>query len=144
MTAGRRILCLDLGKRRVGLAISDELGLTAQGLPTIEIKGLDDLVGQLTPIINGYSVSELVLGLPRKLDGSDTDLTPLVHQAKELLEKTFGLPVRLLDERLTSRIAQQTIHEMGHKLKGRKKALDRISASIILTDYLSRHGTEKK
>jgi putative Holliday junction resolvase len=135
-----RVLCLDLGKRRVGLAVSDELGLTAQGLPTIEIGGLDDLVGQLTPIVSGYSVAELVVGLPRKLDGTDTDLTPFVLQARDRLEDAFGLPVRLFDERLTSRIAQQAVHEMGHKLKGRKKALDRISASIILTDYLSRHG----
>lgn len=135
-----RVLCLDLGKRRVGLAVSDELGLTAQGLPTIEINGLDDLIDQLGQVISGYSVSELVVGLPRKLDGTDTDLTPFVLQAKGKLEAAFGLPVRLFDERLTSRIAQQAVHEMGHKLKGRKKALDRISASIILTDYLSRHG----
>lgn len=135
-----RALCLDLGKRRVGLAVSDELGLTAQGLPTIEIKGLEDLVGQLAPIVSGYSVSQLVVGLPAKLDGSDTDLTPFVHQAKERLEGAFGLPVCLYDERLTSRIAQQALHDMGHKLKGRKKAMDRISASLILTDYLSQHG----
>lgn len=139
-----RILCLDLGKRRVGLAVSDELGITAQGLPTIEIKGLDDLIGQLHPIIAGFSVSELVLGLPRKLNGSDTDLTPFVLQAKERLESAFGLPVHLYDERFSSRIAQQAVHEMGHKLKGRKKALDRISASIILTDYLSRHVAKKE
>ncbi len=135
-----RLLCLDLGKRRVGMAVSDELGMTAQGLPTIEIKGLDDLVAQLAPIISGYSVAELVLGLPRKLDGTDTDLTPFVLQARERLERDFLLPVHLFDERLSSRIAQQTMYEMGYRLKGRKKALDRISASIILTDYLSCHG----
>lgn len=135
-----RVLCLDLGKRRVGLAVSDELGLTAQGLPTIEIKGLDDLVGRLKPIVSDYSVAELVIGLPTRLDGAETDLTAFVHQAKEKLESAFGLPVRLFDERLTSRIAQQAVHEMGYKLKGRKKALDRISACIILTDYLSLHG----
>jgi len=135
-----RILCLDLGRRRVGLAVSDELGITAQGLPTIEIKGLDDLQRQLAGIMTDYRIGDIVIGLPRKLDGSDTDLTPFVLQAKDRLESVFGLPVHLFDERFSSRIAQQAVHDMGHKLKGRKKALDRISASIILTDYLSRHG----
>ncbi len=139
MTAPR-ILCLDLGRRRVGLAVSDELGITAQGLPTIEIKGLDDLQRQLAGIMTDYRIGDIVIGLPRKLDGSDTDLTPFVLQAKDRLESVFGLPVHLFDERFSSRIAQQAVHDMGHKLKGRKKALDRISASIILTDYLSRHG----
>lgn len=134
-----RILCLDLGKRRVGLAVSDELGITAQGLPTLEIAGLNDLVKKLSPVVSGYGASEIVLGLPSRLDGTDTDLTPFVRQAKEVLESAFGLPVSLYDERLTSRMAQQALHGMGRGLKGRKKSLDMISASIILTDYLSRH-----
>ena len=137
-----RTLCLDLGRKRVGLAVSDELGITAQGLPTLAIRGLDDLLRQLTPIVAEYRIADIVLGLPQKLDGSDTDLTSFVRQAKEKLEARFGLPVRLYDERLTSKIAQQAVHDMGHKLKGRKQALDRIAATIILTDYLSQHGTK--
>lgn len=138
----RRILCLDLGKRRVGLAVSDGLGITAQGLEPLEIRDLEDLCGKLSPLVERYNPSALVLGHPKRLDGSDTDLTPFVLQARETIGTRFGLPVHLYDERLTSRLAQQAIHDTGGKLKDRKRDLDRIAAVIILTDYLSRHGSK--
>jgi putative Holliday junction resolvase len=125
------------------MAVSDELGITAQGLPTIEIKNLDDLLHKLQPVLSEYQIAEVVLGQPSKLDGSDTDLTSFVLQTKQRLESSLGLPIHLYDERLTSRIAQQAVHAMGCKLKGRKKALDRISASIILSDFMSQHGKKK-
>lgn len=140
----KRFLALDLGRRRVGLAVSDELGITAQGLEPLEIKGLDDLLEKLSVLIQRYRPSGLVLGLPKKLDGTDTDLTSFVLEARERLKLEYRLPVHLYDERLTSRLAQQAIHHAGHSLKKRKRDLDRIAAVIILTDFLKRYGQNQE
>lgn len=141
----KRYLALDLGKRRVGVAVSDELGITAQGLKPLEIKDLDDMMDKVAVLIQKYRPSGLVLGLPKRLDGADTDLTPFVLEAKQRLEQGCQLPVHLYDERLTSRLAQQAIHLSGRSLKKRKRDLDGISAVIILTDFLKRYGqTQEK
>ncbi len=142
--ASPRILAIDLGRHRVGLALSDELGITAQGLETLEIKSLDDLILRLSSLLRQYPVSQIVLGLPKRMDGSDTDLTAWVYQAREKLAERFSLPVHLYDERFTSRLAQQAIHRAGGSLKKHKKHLDRISAVLLLTDYLSRYGPQKE
>ncbi|MBU1356424.1 MAG: Holliday junction resolvase RuvX [Candidatus Edwardsbacteria bacterium] len=134
-----RILSLDLGRRRVGLALTDELLISAQPLPPLEIRGIPDLMKQLFPIITQNNVTALVVGRPARLDGSDTHLTCFVDKVKSRLEGEFKLPVYLYDERFTSKIAQQSIHLAGQKLKDNKKALDSISASIILSDFLKLH-----
>ena len=134
-----RILGLDLGRRRVGLALTDELLISAQPLPPLEIKGIPDLMKQLFPIITQNNVTEVVIGRPARLDGSDTHLTGFVDKVKSRLEDEFKLPVYLYDERFTSKIAQQSIHLAGQKLKDNKKALDSISASLILSDFLKLH-----
>lgn len=137
-----RILALDLGRRRVGLALTDELMISAQPLPPLEIRGISDLIKQLLPIITQNNVAEVVMGRPTGLDGSPTHLTGLVDKVVSRLEVEFKLPVHLYDERFTSKIAQQTIHLAGKKLKENKKALDSISASLILSDYLKLHATK--
>jgi len=131
-----RILGLDLGRRRVGVALTDELLISAQPLPPLEIRNLTDLLDQLAPLIARNGVAQIVLGRPTNLDGSDTDATGLADMARDKIAKRFGLPVHLYDERFTSKIAQQAIFQSGQKLKNRKKALDSISASIILSDFL--------
>ncbi len=134
-----RILGLDLGRRRVGVALTDELLISAQPLPPLEIRGLADLLDQLAPLIAGNNVAEVVLGRPTKLDGTDTDATGLADRARDKIAERFGLPVHLYDERFTSKIAQQAIFQSGLKLKNKKKALDSISASLILSDFLKLH-----
>lgn len=142
MTYPVRILCLDLGRRRVGMAITDELGLTAQPLSPIEINGMPELLEKLAPVIDGNRVSSIVLGRPVRLNGEDTHMTGFAEKARVLIESRFGIIVEMWDERYTSKIAQQAIHSAGEKLKKKKQALDSISASIILSDYLRFHATK--
>lgn len=134
-----RILGLDLGRHRVGLALADELLISAQPLPPLKIRGIPDLMKQMLPIITQNNVTEIVMGRPTGLDGGDTHLTGFVDKVRSRLEDEFKLPVHLYDERFTSKIAQQTIHLAGQKLKDNKKALDSISASLILSDFLKLH-----
>jgi putative Holliday junction resolvase len=126
----------------VGLALTDELMISAQPLAPLEIRGLSDLLDQLAPLITENKVAEVVLGRPTKLNGADTDATGLADRARDKIAARFKLPVHLYDERFTSKIAQQTIHLAGKKLKNNKKALDSISASLILSDYLKLHATK--
>jgi putative Holliday junction resolvase len=137
MSTSGKIMGLDIGKRRVGVAVTDELGITAQPLPSLQISGLADLISKITPLIEEYNVIAIVLGYPSTLEGKETDATGFVTKAKSQIEKSFGLEVHLYDERFTSKIAQQTVFQAGHKLKKKKHLLDSISAVLILTDYLS-------
>jgi len=81
-----------------------------------------------------------VLGKPSHLDGSPTDLSRMVDETRDFLEKTLQLPVHLYDERFTSKIAQQSLHQSGLKLKNNKHLLDKTAATIILTDFLKDHA----
>ena len=135
-----RILALDLGKRRVGSAVSDELGITAQGLDCFEIRGRQDLLAKIKGYQQRFPITAIVLGRPSHLDGSPTDLSRMVDETRDFLEKTLQLPVHLYDERFTSKIAQQSLHQSGIKLKNNKHLLDKTAATIILTDYLKDHA----
>jgi putative holliday junction resolvase len=132
-----RILALDLGKRRVGSAVSDELGITAQGLECFEIRGRQDLLAKIREYQHRFSITALVLGKPSHLDGSPTDISRMVEETRTWLEEKLELPVHLYDERFTSKIAQQSLHRSGVKLKHHKHLLDKMSATIILTDFLN-------
>jgi putative Holliday junction resolvase len=134
-----RILALDLGRRRVGSAVSDELGITAQGLECFEIKGRQDLLAKIKEYQRQFTITAIVLGKPSHLDGSPTDLSRMVDDTKIFLERCLELPVHLYDERFTSKIAQQSLHQSGLKLKNHKHLLDKTAATIILTDFLNSH-----
>lgn len=131
-----RILGLDIGKRRVGVAITDELLITAQPLSPLETTGINDLLRQLDPIMQKYNIQAIVLGKPCRLDGRDDHLSSFVEKIKTELEERFKVKTYLYDERFTSKIAQQSIYQSGYKLKRYKKALDSIAASLILSDFL--------
>ena len=135
-----RVLALDLGKRRVGSAVSDELGITAQGLECFEIRGRQDLLARIKEYQQRFPITAIVLGKPSHLDGSPTDLSRMVDETKDFLERVLELPVHLYDERFTSKIAQQSLHQSGIQLKNNKRLLDKTAATIILTDYLKDHA----
>jgi len=134
-----RILALDLGRRRVGSAVSDALGITAQGLECFEIRGRQDLLSKIREYQQQFTITAIVLGKPSHLDGSPTDLSRMVDETKVFLERILELPVHLYDERFTSKIAQQSLHQSGRKLKHNKHLLDKTAATIILTDFLNAH-----
>jgi len=140
MSFPTRILGLDLGRRRVGVAVTDELLVTAQPLPALEIRGIPDLLEKLALLIKDNGIKTIVLGRPTRLDGRDTHLTGFADKVKIRIEQELGLPVVMFDERFTSKIAQQATHAAGRDLKNNKKSLDSLSASIILSDYLKSHA----
>jgi len=131
-----RIMAIDYGKKRTGLAVTDPLQLIASGLITV-------LTHELIPYLKKYMAEEpvelMLIGEPKNLDGSSTDATALVTECIRILHKNFPeLPVKKIDERFTSKMAFQTMIDSGLKKKDRRnKALvDEISATIILQEYL--------
>jgi len=131
-----RILAIDYGMKRTGLAVTDPLQIIATGLTTVESK-------QLLPYLKEYFLREpvelIIIGEPKNLDDSDTHATPLVKKIIVELEKNFpAIPIKKVDERYTSKLASRAMLEMGLKKKQRRdKALvDEIAATIMLQDYL--------
>ncbi len=133
-----RILAIDLGKKRVGLAVSDPLGHFAVGLETLTCSKNTDLLTQLQPIFETYNVHTVVLGLPMNMNGSEGFKAQESREFGEVLTQETGLPVEFIDERLTSVIAHQTLQAQGiSSRQSRKKGLvDETAAKLILQSYL--------
>lgn len=131
-----RILAIDYGKKRTGLAVSDPLGIIATGLTTVDT---EQLVYYMKQYFLKETVSEILLGYPRNLDGTDTDITKKVEKFQGQLIKLFpDKKVQLVDERFTSKMAFQSMIDSGLKKKDRqnKALIDEISATILLQGYL--------
>ncbi|WP_430405981.1 Holliday junction resolvase RuvX [Fluviicola sp.] len=131
-----KILAIDFGLKRTGLALSDELQMFAFGLKTIDSKTLMD---ELKLLVAKEKIVEIVIGEPKRLDASDSHITQNVRLLKEAVQKNFPeLVISLLDERFTSKMASAVIAQSGLKKKDReqKGLIDTVSATIILQDYL--------
>ena len=136
-----RILGIDLGERRIGLAVSDASGTLARPLKTIERgRGDADALAQLRGVIAELdaedSIGSIVVGLPRRLDGSSTDQTARVERMVTLLSKTISLPVYTQDERLSSHEAESRLAVRERDWRKRKAKLDAAAAAVILQDFL--------
>jgi putative Holliday junction resolvase len=131
-----RIMGLDVGLRRIGIAISDPLGFTAQGLPTLlrQNKRLD--FEHLAKVVAEYQVSEIVVGYPLRLSGAEGIQSEKMQVFAEELRKKFGLPVHLWDERLTSTQANRLLRETDLSIKKRGQAVDRMAATLILQNWM--------
>jgi len=131
-----RILAIDYGGKRTGIAVTDPLQIIATGLCTIESK---ELIPFLKKYFSEESVELIIIGLPKNWDESDTHGTPLAEAAIKKLQKEFpSIPLKTVDERYTSKMAKDAMLEMGMKKKDRRnKALvDEIAATIMLQEYL--------
>ena len=131
-----RILCIDYGLKRTGIAVTDPLQIIAAGLTTVESK-------LLIPFLKDYFSREpvelILIGEPKNWDDTDTHATPLVERCIKALQKYFpAIPIKKVDERYTSKMAKDAMLEMGmKKMKRRNKALvDEIAATIMLQEYL--------
>lgn len=132
-----RILGIDYGDRRVGISVSDPLGITAQGICTLENKVFEKMMENLKKIIEEYNPAEIVLGMPKNMDGSIGFRGEITLEFKESLEKISNdAKIVLWDERLTTVSADRIFHVTGTKGKDRKKVVDTVAASIILQSYL--------
>ncbi|MGA2781740.1 MAG: Holliday junction resolvase RuvX [Smithella sp.] len=131
-----RILGLDYGEKRIGVAICDELGLTAQGLPTIIRKTKKHDWGVLENLIKDYKVEKIIIGYPVRLDGSEGIQCEKVNRFTTLLEATFSLPVVKWPETLSTKEAEEILINSGIRWEKRKKMVDKLAACLILQGYL--------
>ena len=135
-SAALRVLGLDVGSKTIGLAVSDPLGITAQGLETIrrQNKRLD--FEELGKIIRDYSIAEIVVGYPLRLSGAEGTQSKKMRLFADELRKRFGVPVHLWDERLTSSEANRILREANLSIKKRAGAVDRMAAVLILQSWM--------
>jgi putative Holliday junction resolvase len=131
-----RVLGLDVGSKTIGLAVSDPLGITAQGLKTIRRKNKRLDFEQLASVIQRYEVSEIVVGYPLRLSGLEGTQSQKMQLFAEELRQKFGLPVHLWDERLTSSQANRLLREADLSIKKRAGAVDRMAAMLILQNWM--------
>lgn len=136
-----RILGLDYGSNKIGVAICDELGMTAQGLPTIIRKNRLQVMEAMRELIGNYRVETIVIGYPLRLDGTEGIQCEKVNRFACRLESSFALPVIRWDETLTTQEAEGILREAGIHSKKRRSKVDRLAATLILQGYLdSRKG----
>ncbi|MGN0672820.1 MAG: Holliday junction resolvase RuvX [Anaerovoracaceae bacterium] len=141
-----RILGLDVGDKTIGVAVSDPLCITAQGITTIERVGIRKDAGKVIDYIKEYECEAVVIGLPLSLDGTDSIQTEKVREFRTMLEnklKSLGplskVKVHWQDERFTTKIAENVLIEANVSRKDRKKIIDRQAAIVILQSYLDSH-----
>ena len=134
-----RKIGIDLGKARIGVALSDELGILASCYATLNSKGIEQDAQEIASLVIEKKADTVVLGLPLALDGTDSDMTTYARQFALLLEKQTDAKVVLWDERLSSYEAEEILKSRKIKdWRERKKILDQLSASIILQSYLNK------
>lgn len=138
-----RILALDVGSRRIGLAVSDPLGITAQGLETLQRKNKRTDLEKLEAVIRNYDVQEIVVGLPLRMSGAEGKQSEKMTAFAEELRQRFQIPVHLWDERLTSAQANRILREAELSIEKRKHAVDRMAAVLILQNFLEWRRVEK-
>jgi putative Holliday junction resolvase len=132
-----RVLALDLGKKRIGLALSDPLGITAQGLPTLQRTTLRADVAELDRLAGEHGVSLILMGLPLHMDGKESRQSQYTREFAEYLTGRTGRAVKFWDERMTSVEAGRVLRESGISIAKRAKAVDKLSAQILLESFLN-------
>lgn len=131
---------LDLGDRRIGVALSDELGVTAQPLTTLEAGGTRAALAYLKDLAREHGVDRVVIGLPLNLNGTEGPRARSARAFAERAERELGLPCTLWDERLSTAEAERMLVGADVSRRGRRKVVDRIAAQLILQGYLDLHG----
>lgn len=139
-----RYLGLDVGNRRIGVAVSDELGLTAQPVLTLERRRnhREDL-RSLARLARRFSVAGLVVGLPLHLSGDDSPQAAKTRAFAAELGELTSLPIHLRDERLTTREAHQILYEAGRERQQHRRVVDQVAATLILQDFLNEFRTDE-
>jgi putative Holliday junction resolvase len=133
-------MALDVGKKRIGLAVSDEMGWTAQGLETFQRTRIREDLSRLKELASHWSVHTLLVGRPLHMSGEASRQSEYTREFAERLKEHLSLPVVFWDERLTSVEAERVLRESGASLEKRKKAVDRLAAVLLLESYLEYRG----
>lgn len=132
----KRILALDVGEKRIGVALSDELGITAQGQPTIQVKSADDAITHVKSLLSKYNISRIIIGFPKNMNGTLGPKSEEISRFADILQAQTDITITLWDERLTTRMAEQSMLEGDLSRAKRKRRIDMISAQLILQSYL--------
>ena len=141
-----RIIGLDYGSKTVGVAISDELGITAQGIETITRKEENKLrktLARIEALIEEYNVEEIVLGLPKNMNNTEGERVEACREFASMLERRTGLQVIMWDERLSTVSANKVLMESGVRRENRKAVIDKIAATFILQGYLDSKANKR-
>lgn len=138
----KRILCLDVGLSRTGVAVSDPLGYTAQGVEVIEKKDFYDVIRRVNELLEIYDADTILLGYPVKTDGTEGEKAGEMQEKKRLLEKKTKREVILWDERFSTKIAELAIADLDYKKQ--KKVVDKLAAQVILQSYLEYLDMQEK
>jgi len=136
-----RIMALDVGSRRIGVAVTDPLGITAQGLDTIQRQNKRRDFEALRQLLEKYNVREIVVGLPLRLSGAEGTQSDKMRLFAADLQAHFGLTVHLWDERWTSTQANRLLRETDLSIKKRGQAVDRMAAILILQSWMEARGS---
>jgi putative Holliday junction resolvase len=131
-----RIMGLDIGTRTIGIAISDELGITAQGLKTLRRKSMEEDFKEIAAIIRQFEIEEIIVGLPKNMDGTLGRQAEKVLKWMEALKDKTKIPVATWDERLSTVGASKILLEADLSRSKRKKVIDKVAAVLILQGYL--------
>ncbi|OGW15770.1 MAG: Holliday junction DNA helicase RuvA [Nitrospirae bacterium GWA2_42_11] len=132
-----RILALDVGDKRIGVAVSDELEIAAHGLKTIDRSDPARDIRQIIGIVKEYEVEEIIVGMPVMMDGSMGIQGEKVSQFVEGLRTEVKIPIRFMDERLSTKMVEKALIEADMSRSKRKKVIDKLAAVVILQDYLA-------
>lgn len=133
-----RVLCLDIGDVRIGVAVSDPLGISTNGIETHRSEGQERDVLYFSEMAKNRACERIVLGLPLNMDGTEGDRAEKVRAFGTALETAAGIPVDYEDERLTTVEAEEMLIEAGLSRQERRKIIDKVAAEIILRDYLNK------
>lgn len=139
----RRVLALDLGTRRIGMAVSDAMGWTAQGLETLQRRNLRMDIGRLKRVAAQWEVGLIVVGNPKQMSGEEGRQSQWAREFATELERRLSLPVVLWDERLTSAQAERLLREGGATTGKRARVVDQMAAVILLQSFLDAHAAEE-
>ena len=138
-----RILAIDYGTVRIGVAVSDALGLTAQPVAVIKGKDQDAALKEIARLVENYQVTELLIGLPRNMNGSEGPMAVEARAFGQKLAERFKLPIVEWDERLSSQAAERVLLEADLSRSRRKQVVDKVAAAFILQGYLDSRPREK-
>ncbi|MGQ9462160.1 MAG: Holliday junction resolvase RuvX [Candidatus Fervidibacter sp.] len=131
-----RVLAIDYGEKHIGLAISDELGISASPLMNLTKKSNEDAANQIAQIVSRFRVAKVVIGLPRRTNGKEGEMERRVRAFAEKLRRKVKVPIVFFDERFTTRIAEQVLLEADLSRQKRRQIRDRLAAVILLQNYL--------
>ncbi len=137
-----RIMGLDIGSRTIGVAISDELGMTAQGLKTIKRRSMEEDLKEISLIIAQFKIDKIVVGLPKNMDGTIGKQAELIFQWIKAAKEKIYLPMVTWDERLSTVEASKILLEADLSRKKRKGVIDKLAAVLILQGYLNQSGKQ--